>query len=54
MQRPEEVKRRHEDGEAWIERLDRDALTIDDWSVLARLSMFHFWRLSRGQVSLSC
>jgi hypothetical protein len=45
MQRPDEVKRSREEGEALIKRLDGDALTADDRRVLALVLQVYFWLL---------
>ena len=43
--RPEEVTLSREDGEALIERLEKDALTAEDWLVLVKVLTFYFWLL---------
>jgi len=45
MKRPEEVRLSREDGEALIERLERDALTAEDRRVLVKVLTFYFWLL---------
>src|SRR5215470_12176720 len=45
MKRPEEVTLSHEEGEALLTRLERDALTAEDRRVLAKVLTFHFWVL---------
>jgi hypothetical protein len=45
MKRPEEVTLSHEDGEALIERLEKDALTAEDRRVLVKVLTFYFWLL---------
>jgi len=42
MKRPEEVTLSHEDGEALIERLEKDALTTEDRRVLVKVLTFYF------------
>ena len=45
MKRPEEVTLSREQGEALIERLDRDALSAEDRRVLVKVLTFYFWLL---------
>ena len=45
MKRPEEVTLSHEDGEALIERLEKDALTTEDRRVLVKVLTVYFWLL---------
>src|SRR5438876_2366782 len=45
MKRPEEVTLNREDGEALIERLEKDALTAEDRRVLGKVLTFYFWLL---------
>src|SRR5262245_55941502 len=43
--RPEEVRLSPEEGEALIERLEKDALTAEDRRVLVKVLTFYFWLL---------
>src|SRR5437867_3976869 len=55
MKRPEEVTLSREDGEALIERLEKDALTAEDRRVLVKVLTFYFWllfALREAQLSL--
>jgi hypothetical protein len=55
MKRPEEVTRSREDGEALIERLEKDALTAEDRRVLVKGLTCYFWlllALREAQLSL--
>jgi transposase len=45
MKRPEEVRLSREEGEALIERLERDALSAEDRRVLVKVLTFYFWLL---------
>jgi transposase len=45
MKRPEDVTLSREEGEALIERLERDALTAEDRRVLVKVLTFYFWLL---------
>jgi transposase len=45
MKRPEEVTLSREQGEALIERLERDALSAEDRRVLVKVLTFYFWLL---------
>ena len=45
MKRPEEVTLSREDGEALIERLEKDALTAEDRRVFVKVLTFYFWLL---------
>jgi transposase len=45
MKRPDEIKLSQADGEALIERLEGDALTVDDRRVLVQVLRLHFWML---------
>ena len=45
MKRPEDVTLSREDGEALIERLERDALNAEDRRVLVKVLTFYFWLL---------
>lgn len=45
MKQPDEVRLNQEEGEALIERLERDALTSEDRRVLVQLIRFYFWLL---------
>ncbi|MGH8526729.1 MAG: IS66 family transposase, partial [Gammaproteobacteria bacterium] len=45
MKRPEEVTLSREEGEALIERLERDALSAEDRRVLGKVLTFYFWLL---------
>jgi transposase len=45
MKRPEEVSLSPEEGEALIERLEKDALTAEDRRVLVKVLTFYFWLL---------
>ena len=42
LKRPEEVTRSREDGEALIERLEKDALTAEERRVLVKVLTFYF------------
>ena len=43
MKRPEEVTLSREEGEALIERVERDALSAEDRRVLVKVLTFYFW-----------
>ena len=45
MPQPDEVRLNRAEGEALIERLERNALTLEDRRVLVQLSRFYFWLL---------
>jgi transposase len=45
MKQPEEVRLNREEGEALIERLERNALTSEDRRVLGQLIRLYFWLL---------
>jgi hypothetical protein len=45
MERPDEVNLSRQDGEALIERLQRDALTAQDRRVLEQVLRWYFWLL---------
>jgi transposase len=45
MKRPEEVMLSREDGEALIERIERNALSAEDQRVLVKVLTFYFWLL---------
>ena len=45
MKRPEDVPLSREDGEALIERLEKEALTAADRRVLVKALTFYFWLL---------
>lgn len=45
MKQPDEVRLNQEEGEALIERLERNALTSADRRVLVQLIRLYFWRL---------
>jgi transposase len=45
MKRPEEVTLSREEGEALIERIERDALSAEDRRVLVKVLTFYFWLL---------
>jgi hypothetical protein len=45
MKRPEDVTLSREEGEALLERLERDALTAEDRRVLGKVLTFYFWLL---------
>ena len=45
MKRPEEVTLSRDEGEALIERLERDALSAEDRRVLVKVLTFYFWLL---------
>jgi hypothetical protein len=45
MKRPEEIRLSREEGEALIERLERDALSAEDRRVLVKVLTFYFWLL---------
>src|SRR5215471_4550399 len=45
MKRPEEVILSREEGEALLERLERDAVTAEDRRVLGKVLTFYFWLL---------
>jgi transposase len=45
MKQPDEVSLNREEGEALIERLERNALTSEDRRVLVQLIRFYFWLL---------
>lgn len=45
MKQPEEVRLNREEGEALIERLERNALTSEDRRVLVQLIRLYFWLL---------
>ena len=45
MKRPEEVTLSREEGEALIERLERDVLSAEDRRVLGQVLTFYFWLL---------
>lgn len=43
MERPEEVHLSREDGEALIERLERNTLTATDRHILVKVLTLYFW-----------
>lgn len=45
MKQPEDVQLSREDGEALIERLERDALSAEDRRLLVKVLTFYFWLL---------
>ena len=45
MKRPEEVTLSREEGEALIERIERNALSTEDQRVLVKVLTFYFWLL---------
>jgi hypothetical protein len=45
MKRPEEVTLSREEGEALIERIERNALSAEDQRVLVKVLTFYFWLL---------
>jgi hypothetical protein len=45
MKRPEDVWLSREEGEALIERIERDALSAEDRRVLVKILTFYFWLL---------
>jgi hypothetical protein len=54
MELPEEVTLSREDGEALIERLEKDALTAEYRRVLVKVLTFYFWlRFALREAKLS-
>jgi hypothetical protein len=45
MERPDKVNLSRQDGEALLERLQRDALTAQDRRVLEQVLRWYFWLL---------
>jgi hypothetical protein len=45
MKPPEDVRLSREEGEALIERLERNALSAEDRQVLVKMLPFYFWLL---------
>jgi hypothetical protein len=45
MKQPEDVQLSREDGEALIERIERNALSADDRQLLVKVLTFYFWLL---------
>lgn len=45
MKHPEDVRLSREEGEALIERIERDALSAEDRQLLVKLLTFSFWLL---------
>jgi transposase len=45
MKRPEDVRLSREEGEALIERIERNALSAEDRRVLVKILTFYFWLL---------
>jgi hypothetical protein len=45
MKRPEDIALSREEGEALIERLEREALSAEDRRVLVKVLTFYFWLL---------
>ena len=45
MKRPEEVTLSREEGEALIERIERNALSAEDRRVRVKVLTFYFWLL---------
>jgi hypothetical protein len=45
MKHPEDVQLSREDGEALIDRLERDALSAEDRRLLVQVLTFYFWLL---------
>src|SRR5512147_2428024 len=45
IKRPEDVQLSREEGEALLERLERNALTAEDRRVLGKVLTFYFWLL---------
>lgn len=45
MQRPEDVRLSREEGEALIERIERNALSAEDRRLLVKILTFYFWLL---------
>jgi hypothetical protein len=45
MKRPDEVTLSREEGEALIERIERNALSVEDRRVLVKILTFYFWLL---------
>lgn len=43
MKRPHDIQLSREEGEALVERLERDALSADDRGVLAQVVQWYFW-----------
>ena len=45
MKRPEDVRLSREEGEALIDRIERNALSAEDRRLLVKLLTFYFWLL---------
>src|SRR5215475_4009249 len=45
MKQPEDVRLSREEGEALIERIERNALSAEDRRLLVKLLTFYFWLL---------
>src|SRR5262245_34444228 len=45
MKRPEDVRLSREEGEALIERIERNALSAEDRRVLVKILPYYFWLL---------
>jgi hypothetical protein len=45
MKQPEDVRLSREEGEALIERIERNALSVEDRQVLVKVLTFYFWLL---------
>jgi hypothetical protein len=45
MKQPEDVRLSREEGEALIERIERNALSAEDRRVLVKILTFYFWLL---------
>ena len=45
MKQPEDVQLSREEGEALIERIERNALSAEDRQLLVKLLTFYFWLL---------
>src|SRR5215510_5576275 len=45
MKQPEDVRLSREEGEALIERIERDALSAEDRRLLVKILTFYFWLL---------
>src|SRR5215510_12032433 len=55
MKQPEDVQLSREEGEALIERIERNALSAEDRQLLVKLVTFYFWllfALREAQLSL--
>jgi hypothetical protein len=45
MKRPEDVTLSREEGEALMERIERNAVSVEDQRVLVKVLTFYFWLL---------